>query len=163
MYRLVVVAAVGPFVFCVFVINAVVSPFPNAAAHKLLRSIEKLHIFFQTAGAVAHGVGVFALEEGLALIFFTRCALYDFAHKTGSAVHSGYNIIRPALTAVHALVMNGNFGIFLVQKVIANILALVSTGFVAQTPHGYANVVLITLVHTHNAVKVVGSPFHIVT
>ena len=88
MNRLVMVAAVGPFVFCVFVVNAVIRPFPDTAAHELIGRIEKLHIFFESARAVAHGVGIFALEEGLALIFASGSPSKDFPHQLLRAVHS---------------------------------------------------------------------------
>ena len=88
MNRLVMVAAVGPLVFCVFVVNAVIRPFPDTAAHKLIRRIEKLHIFLKSARTVAHGVGIFALEEGLTLVLASGGAGKDFSHQILRAVHS---------------------------------------------------------------------------
>ena len=63
-----VVAAVGIFILCVFVINTVICPFPDTAAAKLIAPLDDFPIILKRAGTDAHCVAVFAKEIRLPLI-----------------------------------------------------------------------------------------------
>ena len=50
--------------------NAVVRPFPDAAANETRVSVNDLPVILRITGAVAHGVGIFAKEKGYDLFVF---------------------------------------------------------------------------------------------
>ena len=73
-----VISAVGIFIFCIFIVNAVIRPLPDAAARKLVVVIDKLPVILKRARADAHCMAVFAKEIRLVLIARTESVFGNF-------------------------------------------------------------------------------------
>ena len=69
---LTVVAAVGIFIPCVFVINAMVCKFPNTSAEHIISLQKRLYIHFKVACAQAHCVSIFAHIVRLCVILLRK-------------------------------------------------------------------------------------------
>ena len=66
------VAAVSQKLFAVssLFVNRVIAPFPDETALCFLMGEEELHVIFQAAGAVTHGVSVFTKNKGFLFTIF---------------------------------------------------------------------------------------------
>ena len=152
------VAAVGVVLLTVFFLHqAMVGPLPDAAAHQLGIGLEGLPVGFQQAGALTHGVAVFALEQGLFRIAF-RVVLHERNIGVHAAGHvGGEGFLFPLVT----LIVNGPGGIDFADGLGHGLMAAAVAGFVAQAPHENAGVVAVAHHHAHAAVHELGLPFRV--
>ena len=157
------VAAVGVGVFPVPVIDGVIAPLPDAAAHVLIARIEHLPVVLQIPGPHPHRVRVLAHEIGLAAemghgALFQLGRIGDIGHVLNGRIHLADNIIRLDRRADHALIVDRDRR-ELFQHLITGVLALPAAGLIAQRPHGDTGAVLIALEHRVHTVLIMLRPF----
>ena len=163
MLLLAVVTAVGVFQRPVLVINGVIGPLPDTAAHEVVVFIEMLPVLLERAGTHAHCVSIFAQEERAILIEFTvPCALTDFFNIVLMSVHFRGDIIGVSRRSDNALIVDRYFRADLMQKIVAFVLTCPSLSLVAERPHYNARMAAVTVIHTADPVKIAGCPFFIV-
>ena len=88
-------------VFCLALVDCVVTPLPDKAAAHDLVGLNELPVVFQIARAVAHGVGVFAHQVGL-----VRVAVHILLQSLQRRVHVGIQVdVREVVLALSAAVL----------------------------------------------------------
>ncbi len=157
------ISAIGIAVFGAFRLqDGVIRPLPDAAAHQTVTGEDGIPVFLQAAGADAHGVRVFAQEEGLfpQLLFLTPFA--DFAHMIDVRIHFRDHVIGNAPGADHTLIVHRNFRAHPMQVFAAGILVFPAPGLIAERPQDDTGMVAVAQVHAFYAVKVMIDPLFIV-
>ena len=133
-------------VFAIFA-QALVHPVPDASAnHPLAFKFNVVPVFLQVADGVAHGMGIFAQEEGSVLLALVLVLLYHTGH-TGvhAAVHVGGSV--HALIVYHAAVQCSN-GLAPLNEVVT------ASAFVAHAPENDTGVVPVTQHHAFHTVEI---------
>ena len=88
-------------VWSLALVDGVVTPLPDEAAAHDLVGLNELPVVFQIAGAVAHGVGVFAHQVGLIGI-----AVYILLQSLQRGIHVGVQVdVREVVLALSAAVL----------------------------------------------------------
>ncbi len=130
-----VVAAVGVSVrvFGVVggVIDRVVSPLPDEAAHELVTGVEDVPILLHAAGTYAHGMDIFAKDFGLACKRLAPLFADHLSEPVVAGVHLGDDIIGMTPCIDYSLVVNGNVA-YGFKIAVALVVALVAARLVAQ-------------------------------
>ena len=137
------VAAIGVFrlsVSGIAQIDALIAPLPNERPGHGIVSVDQLVIDLQIAGAVAHGMTVFAYDQRTTVGI--RLALRVVPHIFIGRVHFGYRIqfmLALAVQAVtEALVMCGAGGIQLFDQPSSRTQVIAVAALVAQRPQDHA-------------------------
>ena len=136
-----------------------VGPLPNKGAHHLLFLIDQLPVIGKIAAAVAHGVGVFAEDEGaglLGVIQDRRTDALDGGVHHADHVHQRVVVVF-WVRALQALVVKRTGGIPLFDVFGTRKEGLAKHGLVAHRPEDHAGAVLVTLHKGHLAVGDAGS------
>ena len=156
--------------------GGVVDELPDTAAHEAILGVDHIPILLQTAGAVAHGVGVLAEEQGLGVDMAVKVGGADIV---GGGVHTALHVDEIVLQSIPDLLVGlalhvppqtvgGAAGCVLAMdqalgvagmEVLAHFaLVLAHARLVAQGPHEHAGVVLVPLEHPLHAIQVGGGP-----
>ena len=130
------------FLSVFFLHQAVIRPFPDAAAHKFRMGIKRLPIVLQIARALAHGMGVFTLEKGL-----LRLLLHKLLHPFQIGIHSAEHIRRFGMLI--PLIMDRPGSVDGAHGGGHGHMIAAIAGFIAQRPHGDAGMIPIPLHHPH--------------
>ena len=146
-----VVAAVG--IGAVGVLDRVVAPLPNAAAHRAVAAIDRLPIAFERTGTDAHRVRIFAHKVGFGIKSRGGVAVSIFVDELGRRIHLRDDVIGEPRRAHNSLVVHG-YGRKLFEARIAVVLIAPAARLVAERPHHDAGIVLVALVHTLHSVPI---------
>ena len=146
--------ALGGFGFA----EALIDPVPDAAALEEALFFKEHPVVPEVAGGVAHGVGVFALDEGTLfcerLLFFRACIFFTLFER---GIHGSVEVDVGLLLG--ALVVDGVFdGGAFADPLGAGFEADAVSGFVPEGPHDDGSVVLEGVDHVGDAIEVGGGP-----
>ena len=138
------------------IVDALIDPVPNATADTEFRLLDDVPVFAEITHAVAHGVVVFAHEEGLAGGVVVSILL----HVAHIGVHFREQIGDAGEVAVGVcgtFVVNGA-EIELARGIINGDEIVACTRFVTERPEDDRGVVAVALYHAHNAIDHRGLP-----
>ena len=138
------------------VVDALIHPVPNATADAESRFFDDVPVFAEVTHTVAHGVVIFAHEEGLVACVVVGKSL----HVVQVRVHFGVEV-RDAVEVTAciggSLVVNGT-GVEGTCCVVRGNEVVACARFVTERPENDGGVVAIALHHAHRAVDHGGFP-----
>ena len=143
-------------VILVFRANAVVGPFPHTAANQALVGVDRVPVFLEVAGAVAHGVGVFAHEVWAVV----DCLHGLFHQRIHCGVHAADHVQFLRIVAVLIVHRAGEVA----GLDPANHCAVVAApaAFIAQRPDDNGGMVAVAAHHALHAVHIGQLPLRVV-
>ena len=167
--RVTEVAAIRPVCHPIFIHfgKALVDPVPDEATLQAMIALDGLPVFFQVADAVAHGMSVFAHDEG-AGIFGVFGVGDDIGHlgvhraaQIGGEVAASFPDFQ--ITAADgALVVDDAVGVVAPNEPGHRIMIRTVAALVAQRPDQNAGMVFVTLHHPDAAFYEGVEPFRLV-
>ena len=136
--------------------HALIHPVPDATAyHALALELDVVPIFLQVSDGVAHGVSIFAKEEGTTL---QVSLLVEPDHVGQVGVHATVHIRY----FIHAFIVDETV-VKLLNGLLRSDEVAATTTLVTHAPEDDAGMIAVTKHHTHLSVNILSFPFRVTT